>query len=157
MNKTLPLVTEPAKNLREPSEKITNITDERFKTLVPQMIATMHKENGVGLAAPQIGINIQLIIVHAKDGPLVCFNPKIIKRSLLKPQLHEGCLSVPGMYGQIRRHRSVRVEYTDQNNEKQTLETHGLLAQIFQHEVDHLNGVLYIDKAKNIEKEKPTV
>ena len=152
--KPLPLVTLPAKNLREPSDIVTDVTDTKYKTLVPQMIKTMHKEDGVGLAAPQIGINIRLIIVYTKHSDLVCFNPKIVKKSLFKSLLHEGCLSVPGKYGQIKRHRSVRVQFTDTEGKEQLLDTHGLLAEIFQHEVDHLDGILYIDKAKKVEIDK---
>lgn len=152
--KPLPLVVVPAENLRVRSDEIDNINDEKFKTLVPQMIKTMHKEDGVGLAAPQIGVNIRLIIVYTKRGDLVCFNPVIIKKSLFKTLLHEGCLSVPGKHGQIKRHRTVRVKFTDPEGEVKTLDTHGLLAQIFQHEVDHLDGVLYVDKAKKVETEK---
>jgi peptide deformylase len=148
----LHLITVPAKNLHEGSEKITDITSQRYRTLVPQMIETMFKEDGVGLAAPQIGINERLIIVNAKKGPMVCFNPVIIKKSWSKPVVHEGCLSVPGYSGTIKRNRKVMVAFFDQTGEKIVLETHGLLAQIFQHEVDHLNGILYVDKAIHVSK-----
>lgn len=150
--KTLPLVTVPAENLRQPSKKVDNILDDTFKTLVPQMIETMFKEDGVGLAAPQIGINIRLAIVSAKKGPLVCFNPVIKKRSWAKPLLHEGCLSVPGYFGNVKRHRKIMVEFFNEKNEKITLEAHGLLAQIFQHEIDHLDGILYVDRAKTVKE-----
>ena len=151
--KSLTLVTVPAKNLCEPSAEIQDVSDKKFEELIPQMIEAMHREDGVGLAAPQVGVNVRLITIYTKKGDLVCFNPKIVKKSLFKSLLHEGCLSVPGKYGQIKRHRSVRVQFTDPEGALRMLETHGLLAQIFQHEVDHLNGTLYVDKAKTVESE----
>ena len=150
--KTLPLVVVPQKTLREPSKEIPNVTDPQFKALVPQMIETMFKEDGVGLAAPQIGINVRLIVVSTKDGPLVCFNPVVIKRSWSTSLLQEGCLSVPGYYGKVRRHRRVEVAFTNEEGKQLKLAAHGLLAQIFQHEVDHIDGVLYVDRAKVVKE-----
>jgi len=148
--KILPLVMIPEKSLRLRSVEVDDVTNKIFKTLIPQMIATMFKEGGVGLAAPQIGENIRLIIINAKKGPLVCFNPISIKKSLFSETGEEGCLSVPGSFGLVKRHRSLRVSFTNPLGKNVTIATQGLLARIFQHEIDHLDGILYIDRAKKV-------
>jgi len=149
---TLPLVKVPTQSLRQRSVDVKNVLNKNFESLIPQMIETMYKADGIGLAAPQIGKNIRLIIVSAKNGPLVCFNPVIVKKSLLCETSEEGCLSVPGTFGNVKRYRSLTVSYTDPHNKKVTIRTHGLLARIFQHEIDHIDGILYIDKAKKVKK-----
>ena len=111
------------------------------------MVLTMKKAPGVGLAAPQIGKSIRLIIVDHTPEPFVLINPKIKKHSLRRDTLEEGCLSVPGKYGLIKRYKSVQVKAQTLDGKPFELEAKGFLAEIFQHEIDHLNGTLYIDKA----------
>jgi len=105
----------------------------------------MQKKDGVGLAGPQVGQTIRVIIINTKDGPLAMVNPKITKKSWGKELGEEGCLSIPDFYGTLKRHKKINVIYTDKHNKKIKLAAAGLLARVIQHEVDHLNGVLFID------------
>ena len=152
-----------------PSDKIKKIIANMRKALFSQ-------EDGVAIAAPQIGATIRIFIVSAKifnqnskkSGPenqkgysskkhldLVFINPKIIKISKKKNFMLEGCLSVRWLYGEVKRSSNVTIEAYDETGKKFTRGAGGLLAQIFQHEIDHLNGVLFIDKAKNLVEIKP--
>lgn len=145
----LPILHEPHPILRQRAKEIAvtqrNMTE--LQTLAESMVETMKKAPGVGLAAPQIGKSMRLIVVERTPEPLVLINPEIVSHSLRKHTLEEGCLSVPGKYGLIKRWRSVKVRAQTLDGKPFTLEAKGFLAQIFQHEIDHLNGVLYIDKA----------
>lgn len=118
-----------------------------LERLARDMVETMKAAPGVGLAASQVGKSIRLIVVERTAKPLVLINPEIVSHSLRKHTLEEGCLSVPGKYGLIKRWRTVKVRAQTLAGTPFELEAKGLLAQIFQHEIDHLNGVLYIDKA----------
>lgn len=111
------------------------------------MIETMHAANGIGLAAPQIGESIRIVVIAFKDGALFMANPEILKPSLLKITEEEGCLSVPGVFGKVRRHKRLRVRFLDEHAQTQSMDASGLFARVVQHEVDHLNAVLYIDRA----------
>lgn len=149
MPKLLPIVHEPNAVLRRKADAVV-ISDwggKELEKLAEDMVLTMKKAPGVGLAAPQIGKSIQLIIVERTPGPLILINPKIIGHSLRKHVLEEGCLSVPGKYGLIKRWREVRVRAQTLDGKSLEIKAKGFLAQIFQHEIDHLNGTLYIDKA----------
>lgn len=127
---------------------------------IQTLIADMHnvlalKEHGVALAAPQVGVPLRLFVVaprvfeddDQRDNKLVYINPEIVKRSRKTDNLEEGCLSVEGYYGTVPRAQRVTVEAYNEKGEKFTRGASGLLAQIFQHEIDHLDGVLYTDKA----------
>lgn len=118
-----------------------------MQTLADDMILTMKGAPGVGLAAPQIGQSLRMIIIERTPKPLALLNPEIVRHSLRKHILEEGCLSVPGKYGIIKRWREVKVRAQTLDGKSVELAAKGFLAQIFQHEIDHLNGVLYIDKA----------
>lgn len=146
------IVTYENPELRKKSKPVLvkEIKSEEFQKLLPEMIETMHKKDGVGLAAPQIGINIRLITVKHKDGDLVMINPKITRKSLAKEWGEEGCLSVPCRYGEVNRHKKVWVTYLDPQACRKKLTAEGMLARIIQHEVDHLDGMLFIDKARNL-------
>jgi peptide deformylase len=116
--------------------------------LLRDMWATMNSVNGVGLAAPQIGINIRLAVIDVKPQgkrqPLVLINPEIVSaEGVLNDE--EGCLSIPGVYSQIQRKAKVTIKATDQNGEPYQASGTGLLARAFQHEIDHLDGKLFID------------
>jgi peptide deformylase len=113
---------------------------------------TMKEKDGVGLAAPQVGQNIRLIAVNTKDGVACMINPKITKKSWAKEWSEEGCLSVPGVYGQVKRHKKINCVYLDKNGAKIKIQAEGLMAVVIQHETDHLDGILFIDKAKKLKK-----
>lgn len=146
----LEIITLPNPILRKKSRQVANVLVDEIQKLIPQMIETMKVKNGVGLAAPQIGQNIRLLVVGHKDKDLVVINPKILKKSLLKEWDEEGCLSIPHKYGQVKRHKSVTIKYLNESGQEQTLKAKGLLARIIQHEINHLDGILFIDKAKDL-------
>jgi peptide deformylase len=131
--------------LRERSKIVENF-DDRLAILLTDMTDTMFKANGVGLAAPQVGI-LKRAVVISVDGETVyeMVNPVIKKKSGTQVG-EEGCLSVPDRYGIVERPKKVIVEYYDRNGEKQTLHASGLLARAVCHELDHLDGVLYVDR-----------
>lgn len=131
--------------LRKKSRVVEKI-DEKVLTLLDDMVDTMHEKDGVGLAAPQIGILKRLVVIQIDDENLYkMINPKITKSSGEAIDA-EGCLSVPDRRGEVLRPTNLTVEYTDINGELQTLEAEGLLARCVCHEIDHLDGILYIDK-----------
>lgn len=121
-----------------------------LKPLFELMERTMIAAKGVGLAAPQIGISKQIAIVNPEpedDTKLIkMINPRIVAASKETVKIEEGCLSVPGVRGDVERPEAVTVVYRDENGKERTLEAEGLLARIIQHELDHLNGVLFIDR-----------
>jgi peptide deformylase len=110
----------------------------------------MFTDDGVGLAAPQVGQSIRLITVTTQDGAQAMFNPEITKRSLLKEWGEEGCLSVPNTFGDVKRYKKITCTFIDVQGQKRILPAKGLMARVIQHEIDHLDGILFIDKAKNI-------
>ncbi len=107
---------------------------------------TMALKNGVGIAAPQVGIHKRIIFVETPEGPQAFLNPVIVRRSFRKIQSEEGCLSLPGVFGIVRRHLCVTVEALNERGEFLRLRVDHFPAIIFQHEIDHLDGVLFIDK-----------
>jgi len=149
----LNIITIPNPLLRQKSLTIKDPLAQEIQDLLPEMTETMIKKDGVGLAAPQIGLNIRLIVVRHKDNDIIMINPEILKKSLFKEWDEEGCLSVPGVFGQVKRHKKLTVRYLDSDGKSQQLEAEGFFARVIQHEVDHLNGVLFIDKAKDLREE----
>ena len=132
--------------LREKSEPIPEVTDE-IRTLAEDMFETMIATDGVGLAGPQIGKNIRIFVAIADDDVRRVFiNPQIIKTSEELSDYDEGCLSIPQVYETIRRPAKVTVQAINEHGKSFTLEADGLLARIIQHEYDHLEGILFIDR-----------
>ncbi len=128
--------------------KEVEVVDEKIVELVQDMIETMHKYNGVGLAAPQVGILKRIAVIdlyEEGDGPVTLINPYIIKEEG-KQTVDEGCLSFPNQFAKIVRPKKVIVEALDINGKKVKIEAEGLFAQAISHEVDHLNGEVFIDK-----------
>jgi len=134
----------------------------KFKKLTKEMIYTMRRTHGVGLAAPQIDISLKLAVMETRPtstrpnlkrkGPVVVVNPKIVKYSKEKVADWEGCLSFYGVRGSVSRSKTVTVEYHNEKGEKIIEEATGLWARIFQHEIDHLNGTIYVDQMKDMKK-----
>ena len=131
--------------LRKKCRPVGEIT-ERIQTLVDDMIETMHDANGVGLAAPQVGVMRRIFVVDIGDGPIVLINPEIIEMSGEQTG-EEGCLSLPGKAGTVTRANYVKIKGLDREGKEHVYEGTELLARAFQHENDHLDGILYIDKA----------
>jgi len=159
MSKIYSILTEPNPILRNKSLDLdlATISKRELETLCQNMTATMLESDGVGLAAPQIGQNVRLAIINTADGPISLINPKITGKSIRKEWGEEGCLSVPEVFGQVKRHKKINCQYFDKTGKKIILKAEGLLARVIQHEIDHLDGILFIDKMKpikNIEKSK---
>lgn len=131
--------------LRKTSKKITEI-NHRIKVLLDDMIETMVYANGVGLAAPQIGVLRRVVVIDVGDGPLKIINPEIVEFNGSIVDV-EGCLSVPILTGTVERPETIKVRYEDEDGELKVIEANGLLARVFCHEIDHLDGILYTDKA----------
>jgi peptide deformylase len=154
MSKILKVITNPNPNLR----KISKTIDERvsgsadFKKFCRDLKNTMAKRDGVGLAAPQVGKNLRLFAIQTKDGPMIFVNPKITNKSLTKEWSEEGCLSVPNTFGKVKRHKKITCIYQDETGEIKKIAADGLMSVVIQHENDHLDGILFIDKAKEIIK-----
>lgn len=132
--------------LRKKTREVENI-DDKIRELLEDMIDTMHEYNGVGLAGPQVGILKRVIVIDLYDGnvPLKLVNPKIIKQKG-EQEVDEGCLSFPNEYAKIIRPAEVVVEALDENGKKVKIKAEGLLAQALAHEIDHLDGILFVDK-----------
>jgi len=150
----LKIITQPNPILRKKSVEISSeiIKSRGFKSLIASMVKTMVKTDGVGLAAPQIGKSIRLAVINSKDGVLCLINPKFTKKSWACELGQEGCLSIPGVFGKVKRHKKISLTYCDKNGKKIKLTAGGMMARVIQHEVDHLDGVLFIDKAEEVEK-----
>ena len=139
--------------LRKKSREVP-IVNDRVRMLMDDMLETMYEFDGVGLAAPQVGILKRVIVIDVEDGNVYKMaNPKIINNSG-EQSAQEGCLSVPEKKGVVSRPMKVTVEYTNENNETEKLEAEGLLARAICHEIDHLNGVLFVDRVIEDENEE---
>ncbi len=157
--KTLPIYTYGFEVLRKKTKKVTKI-DDKFIELVGSMFNTMHKASGIGLAAPQIGSDMALTVIDIsrteekkklKTEPLTLINP-VIKDFHGEITLEEGCLSIPYVRGDVTRPETIYVEYQDLDLNKHYIELKGFIARVAQHEIDHLNGVLFIDHLNKDEK-----
>jgi len=135
----------PDQILRKKCERVKEVTGE-IKNLGWNMVETMEESKGIGLAAPQVGELKRVIIVQMKKGPEVFINPKILKKTRETEIMEEGCLSFPGLFLKIKRAKGVEIEALDGTGEKVKIKAEGLPARIFQHEIDHLDGILFIDR-----------
>ena len=148
----------PDRRLAEVSEPIEEVSDE-IRMLVKDMLDVMYDEPGIGLAAPQVGETIRLIVVDtewteegAEKSPLVLVNPEIVQREG-KLSWTEGCLSVPDFQAEVERAEQVRLLATDLDGQELVIDAEGLRAVCFQHEVDHLDGILFIDRISRLKRE----
>lgn len=139
--------------LRQRCQEIEKINDEILK-LVEEMKKKMIEKNGVGLAANQIGVSKRIIIVQTESGPQVFINPKILNKSKETEILEEGCLSLSGLFLKIKRAKEVLIEAQDTDGKPLQIEAEDLTARIFQHEIDHLDGILFIDRLGFFQKLK---
>lgn len=139
--------------LRQPAKRVSKVDDDLRRT-VREMLQTMYSADGIGLAAPQVGIHKQLIVIDCEPEnpaapPLVLINPEIKNHGQATCKDQEGCLSVPGVYMDVERPEQVEVNYKDEHGRPRTLKADGLLARAIQHEMDHLNGVLFVDRIED--------
>lgn len=152
-----PVVTLPDPVLRKKARKVAEIGPELL-TLIDDMVDTMRAEPGVGLAAPQVGVSQRVIVVEYgddedEDRPPKLFtvvNPEYVRKSAEKVEGIEGCLSIPGYLGNVSRHESLVVKGLNRNGQPVRIKASGWLARIFQHEIDHLDGVLFVDLADRV-------
>ena len=150
------IITEPNKILRQISNPVEKVGQEE-QQLMDDMLETMYSANGIGLAAIQIGIPKRIIVMDIskndnKKEPKFFVNPVIKNKDILKATYEEGCLSVPNQFAEIDRPKKCEVEYLDYNGEKKILKAEGLLAICIQHEMDHLEGILFIDYLSKLKK-----
>ena len=150
------ILTEPDKLLRQVSKPVEKVGDIE-RELMKDMLDTMYTAKGIGLAAIQIGVSKRIIVMDIskeenKKKPMYFVNPIIIKKNDEKVTYEEGCLSVPNQFAEIDRPSKCEVEYLDYNGNKQNLKAEGLLATCIQHEMDHLEGILFIDYLSKLKK-----
>ena len=151
------IIIEPDPILRKESEHVENI-DDNIRKLLDNMLETMYAAPGIGLAAVQVGILKRVIVIdisknEEKKTPLFLINPEIISKSKKTSVYEEGCLSLPGYFAEIERPAECQIKFIDYNGKERVLVANGLLATCIQHEVDHLNGILFIDYLSKLKKD----
>lgn len=156
------IITIPDPVLKQTAQPITKVDDD-IKTQFDRMYTTMRHGNGIGLAANQVGMLNRLFVMHVEadsrdpetpdTGPVFLANPEIIWKSDEKSVLDEGCLSLPGQYATIERPAQVRVKYLDYNGQEQEMLGSGLISHVLQHELDHLNGILFVDYLSRLKRD----
>ena len=152
----LPILTAPDPRLKMKARRVEKVDDE-IKRLMEDMLETMYAAPGIGLAAPQVGVLKSVITLDiSREGeprqPLMMANPEILWVSDEDATFEEGCLSVPEHYAEVVRPKAVRVRYLDHENEIREMEADGMLATVIQHEMDHLDGVLFIDRLSSLRR-----
>jgi len=146
----LPIRIAPDPMLRQKAKRVRSI-DGSIKKLIGNMIETMHDAPGVGLAAPQVGVPLRVIVIGLPEQEdIALINPQIVRRSGER-LVNEGCLSVPGYVGELKRAVSVTAKGRDQNGKEIRIKADELLGQALEHEIDHLNGVLYVDRLESMD------
>tara|TARA_B100001540_G_scaffold89200_1_gene80740 strand:- start:847 stop:1371 length:525 start_codon:yes stop_codon:yes gene_type:complete len=150
------ILTEPNKILRQISKPVDKVGNEE-KKLMDDMLATMYHANGIGLAAIQVGVPKRIIVMdisknEEKKNPMYFVNPVIKNKNEQLSTYEEGCLSVPNQFAEINRPSNCELEYLDYNGKKKNLKAEGLLATCIQHEMDHLEGILFIDYLSKLKK-----
>ena len=162
------IVTPPNPTLRQKARKVASFGDE-LQTLVDDMVETMRQADGVGLAAPQVDVSQRVIVIEYAEGQenpdaeeepkepklYILVNPEIVHQSPETVTANEACLSLPGYFGEVERYLSVSIKGQNRRGDPLKLKAQGWLARVFQHEIDHLDGVLYIDRATDIWKVEP--
>ena len=147
----IPIRVAPDPVLRQKSKRVRSINGS-IRKLISDMLETMHSAPGVGLAAPQVGIPLRVIVIGLPEQEdIALINPEIVRRKGER-LLNEGCLSVPGYAGEVKRAEAVTVKGRDQNGKEIRINADELLAQALEHEIDHINGVLYIDRLESMDK-----
>lgn len=150
---TIPIRTLPDPILRQKAKKIARL-DPSIRKLIEEMIETLQEANGVGLAAPQIGVSLRMVVIRLPEEDaedIVLINPEIVKKSGER-ELEERCLSIPGYSGKVKRSVNVTVKARDENWKEIRIKGEELLAQALEHEIDHLSGILYVDRLETPDK-----
>jgi peptide deformylase len=149
---TLSLLTNPNELLREKSAlvPVEEITSPETQELIENMIETMHASSGIGLAASQVGVHKRILIATIEKEDVVLINPEMTSKSLRTIITEEGCLSIPGVFGMVKRFRRMNLRAYNRAGEQIEMKLEGMPSVIVQHEMDHLDGILFIDKAETI-------
>ena len=142
------IITYPNKILEKKTKKVKNPLNLDIQELVKNMMSTVQESNGAGLAAPQVGESLRICIVQYDGEVFVLINPKITSYSREKNINEEGCLSFPGKFIPIKRSTKIKARYLNEKGNEIKIKAEGMLARIIQHEVDHLNGILFIERTK---------
>lgn len=162
------IVTPPNPTLRQKARAVKSFDDD-LQQLIDDMVETMREANGVGLAAPQVDVSQRVIVIEYAEGQedpeaetepkdpklYIVVNPEITRQSIETITANEACLSLPGYFGEVERHETVSVKGQNRRGDAIKLKAQGWLARVLQHEIDHLDGVLYIDRATEIWKVEP--
>lgn len=152
---TIPILIAPDPALKTRARPVSG-QNELLRDLIPRMFATMYAAPGIGLAAPQIGQSLRLAIIDLmtddKPSPIVLINPEIVAASSETATREEGCLSLPNQYADVIRPARVKVRFLDQAGIRQEIEAEGLLSACLQHEIDHLDGVLFVDRISALKR-----
>jgi peptide deformylase len=145
----LPILIAPHKTLKTKARKVADADMDRVRLLVPRMFASMYRAPGIGLAAPQVDVGLRVAVIDLQPDdvrrPFAMINPEILRVSEEWASREEGCLSLPGQYAEVSRPAAVRVAYEDVDGRHHEVDAEGLLAACLQHEIDHLDGVLFVD------------
>lgn len=150
----LPIITYPNKILEAKTKKVADIKSPEIKELVFNMLETLETNKGLGLAANQVGKSLRLCVIKFEGKTYILINPRYKSRSWKKVAFEEGCLSFPGLFFPVKRHAKVTVEAQDRKGNKITVKAGGLLSRALQHEIDHLDGVLFTSRKTKIRKKK---
>jgi peptide deformylase len=152
----LPIITAPDPRLKLVASRVDAV-DDGVRRLMDDMLETMYEAPGVGLAAPQVGVSKRVIVADvARSGeapqPMLMANPEIIEASQERVMFEEGCLSLPEHFADVKRHERIRIRYLDRENEIREQDVEGFLATCVQHEIDHLDGVLFVDHISGLKR-----
>ena len=154
----LPIIIAPDQRLKRPALPVDSVNSE-VRSLMDNMLETMYEAPGIGLAAPQVGVSARVLVIDINMNdkgmpgePLLVANPKLIWTSKELNTTEEGCLSLPTQYSEVKRPAKIHVAFTDQDNQTKEVEADGLLAACLQHEMDHLDGVLFVDHLSRLKR-----
>ncbi len=149
VGETLPILLVPDPTLRTKCRPVGPQDNDAVRALLPRMFSTMYQAPGIGLAAPQVGQKLRFLVADVQPNetrqPIVMINPEIIARSTDLATREEGCLSLPGQFAEVTRPARVKLRYLDETGARREIEAEGLLSACLQHEIDHLDGVLFVD------------
>lgn len=150
----LPIITYPNKILEKKTGKIGDIKNSGLRKLVLDMLETLEENKGIGLAANQVGKSLRLCVIKLDGKTHILINPKYKSKSWRKEIAEEGCLSFPGRFFPVRRHRKVKVAAQDRQGNELVIEADGILSRALQHEIDHLDGILFISRKARVSAKK---
>lgn len=152
----LPILIAPNPTLKARARAVATGDEAQVRDLVPRLFATMYRAPGIGLAAPQVGVGLRVAVVDLmpddKPAPIVLINPELVAASDELATREEGCLSLPNQYADVTRPARVKIRYSDQEGARKEMEADGLLAACLQHEMDHLDGILFVDHLSNLKR-----